>query len=558
MNQPVYDHPDFDKYSLPELLKKMPDPEFLRLAMTGFSDPARIQETVLKQILRASADTETGRKYGFGNISSIDEFRERVPISDWHDYETIVDRLAEGAEDILFPGRAQVFVKTSGTAAGKSKLVPESQTGIIAKQMVSRFRKMQLAVNFPKIDRNGYVLPLSNAQACPPTSAGIPVGFASGIALNQNISEGPGMKFAVPACILVNEDAESRDYLMMRFALAQRNVVMVIGNNAGRFARLIQLASGRAAEIIRDIAAGTVSSTLIIDQPVMEKLAPMLVPDPERAAELQEMLEETGSLLPKDYWPSLQLVAFWISSTVGHYVKDLKPMLSDQVAFFDAGYGASEARINIPSKPGDAAGTLSVYTAFYEFLPADGGAPLLAHQLEDGKSYELVVTTWSGLYRYNMNDIVRVEGFTGNTPNIVFQYKSIDVLNLCDEKIPASLVQDAIMEIAGKMGLIPVQIQIYADPDERRYLCYLETSATVAGWDPSALAEKTHKRLMETNSIYDILCNEHKLLNPVRIIPMRSGWQTALYDAKIRITGSSTQVKLPVMIREKPDDEWIK
>jgi hypothetical protein len=109
-------------------------------------------------------------------------------------------------------------------------------------------------------------------------------------------------------------------------------------------------------------------------------------------------MQITGTLLPRDYWPNLHLMAFWLSASVGHYIKDVKPLIPAATVFFDAGYGSSEARINIPSQPEDPAGTLSIYTAFYEFIPEKGGSPLLAHQLRDGQSYEIIITTWSGPY----------------------------------------------------------------------------------------------------------------------------------------------------------------
>jgi len=39
---------------------------------------------------------------------------------------------------------------------------------------------------------------------------------------------------------------------------------------------------------------------------------------------------------------------------------------------------------------------------------------------------------------------------------------------------------------------------------------------------------------------------------------MKQGWQNHLYQIKIREGMSSTQVKLPVMIRQKADNNWIK
>ena len=544
--------------AIPDLLKRMSDQEFARLAMNGFSDPEEIQNLVLMQILGQAGHTEIGKKHHFDGIKSVADFRRQLPITTWADYEPFVDRLADGEPDLLFPGKAKVFIVTSGTSGLKPKMVPDSEVGSVAKNMVSRFRQFQLIRNLPEIDRNGFILPLSNISFFPPTKGGIRVAFASGNALTQNTNENPSIRIAFPTAALLNEDAETRDYLMARFSLQQRNVVMVVGNNAGRFKFLADFISGHAHEMMNDIEHGTLNNSLKIDPKVLEKLAPLLTPDPERAAELRQILGNTGTLLPKDYWPFLKVMVFWISSSVGHYVKDLKTLIPENVKYFDAGYGASEARINIPSKPGDPAGTLSIYTAFYEFLPREGGQTLLAHEVEDGKTYELIVTTWSGLYRYQMKDIVKVEGFTGKTPNLVFQYKSSDILNITDEKIPASLVHEVIRQVASDLGTNLVQVQIFADLDERCYLCYVEPSPESPRLNPRFTAEKAHQQLSKDCMTYNFFSDLQKLLNPLRIIEMKQGWQNSLYETGIKKTGSATQVKIPVMIREKADPDWIK
>jgi hypothetical protein len=269
-------------------------------------------------------------------------------------------------------------------------------------------------------------------------------------------------------------------------------------------------------------------------------------------------MQQTGTLLPGDYWPNLQLMAFWLSASVGHYIKDVRPLIQAATVFFDAGYGSSEARINIPSRPEDPAGTLSIYTAFYEFLPAHGGFPLLAHQLSDGQWYEIIVTTWSGLYRYNLKDTIMVKGFTGGTPNIVFQYKTGEVLNIAEEKVPASLVNDSIREVAPATGIDVVQIQIYAHQEERRYICYLEPTGETVGFDAQRLSQLAHKQVSKNCFAYDVFCNQQNLIHPLQIVEMKTGWQNHLYQTRIRISGSATQVKLPVMITEQAADEWIR
>ncbi len=109
---------------------------------------------------------------------------------------------------------------------------------------------------------------------------------------------------------------------------------------------------------------------------------------------------------------------------MGRYVEQAKSFFSGNVIFFDVGYGATEGKFNIPLAPDDPTGILTTYGAFYEFKPLDGDSFLLAHETKRDESYELFVTTYSGLYRYPMHDIVKVTDFEGTTPKIVFERKN--------------------------------------------------------------------------------------------------------------------------------------
>ena len=154
--------------------------------------------------------------------------------------------------------------------------------------------------------------------------------------------------------------------------------------------------------------------------------------------------------------------------------------------------------------------------------------------------------------------MIKVDGFTGKTPNIVFQYKSGEILNIAEEKIPASVVSGTIREMAEELGIVPLQIQIYPDEADRIYLCYMEPTPDTAGFDANMLGEKTHLRLTNSNIFYNMIFYQQKLMNPLKIIEMEQGWQRHLYQLKTGAGQSSTQVKLPVMIKQKPDPAWIK
>ena len=71
--------------------------------------PEQSQKQVLLDILQTSKDCEYGRKYGFADIHSVEEFREKVPVTEYADYLEMIERMEMGEENVLFPGRTAVF-----------------------------------------------------------------------------------------------------------------------------------------------------------------------------------------------------------------------------------------------------------------------------------------------------------------------------------------------------------------------------------------------------------------------------------------------------------------
>jgi hypothetical protein len=557
MNKTLLNNLMLSVETLPEVLSHLSPTELFGLHAESCLDPQFTQSLVMNQILDHNRDTEYGRKYNFEGITGPDDFQRMVPVTDWAGYESYTERMALGETGILFPGKPEIFIATTGTTGNKSKLIPESSLGSKARNAVSQLRLIAMNRHFPGILNRGCILPLSNNPPAIKTGGGIPIGYASGLTLNLSMSSGPAFRIAFPMVIMAVQNPAAKDYLLMRFSIQQSDLVIILGNNAGRLRELIKFADNHSEALIADIEKGTVDGAGELDPSILKSLELQLKPDPARARELKLIKKQTGMLMPKDYWPHLEMLGFWLSASVGHYIKDIRMMVPESAKYMDMGYGASEGKFNLPFEPGNPEGALSLLTAFYEFIPEGGGSPLLAHQLMAGQSYEIIITTWSGLYRYNLRDMVKVTGFTGKNPNIVFLYKSAEILNIAEEKTPAASVNEAIREMAVTMGIDPVQVQIYPDEAERRYYCYVEPSAETSGFDTKTLAELTHQFLGDNVLIYNLIVVQQNLMNPPLIVEMKTGWQAHLYEMKTGAGQSSTQVKIPLMINKRADPEWV-
>ena len=94
----------------------------------------------------------------------------------------------------------------------------------------------------------------------------------------------------------------------------------------------------------------------------------------------------------------------------------------------DVGLIASEGRMTIPMADGTPSGVLDVTSHVFEFIPEEeGDSPnptvLAAHELQEGRTYYVLMMTAFGLYRCNIFDVVRCTGFHNRTPLVEFLSK---------------------------------------------------------------------------------------------------------------------------------------
>lgn len=105
--------------------------------------------------------------------------------------------------------------------------------------------------------------------------------------------------------------------------------------------------------------------------------------------------------------------------------------------------------MTIPFDDESSDGVLEISTHYFEFVPeAEHGSPnptiLEAHELTPDHNYFILLTTSSGLYRYDICDVVRCTGFVGTTPVLRFLHKGAYISNLTGEKVSESQVVDAV------------------------------------------------------------------------------------------------------------------
>src|ERR1035437_4545029 len=76
--------------------------------------PEEVQSEWFIKLVSTAKDTECGRNYDFVSIKTIEEFKERIPVSTYEEMQPFIDRLRKGEQNILWPSDIRWFAKSSG------------------------------------------------------------------------------------------------------------------------------------------------------------------------------------------------------------------------------------------------------------------------------------------------------------------------------------------------------------------------------------------------------------------------------------------------------------
>lgn len=525
--------------------------ELVQLFIGACASVENIQRQVLMDIIQRNAETEFGKAHGFASMNSVEDFRLHVPMCEWADFESYAHRMEYGETDLLFAGQPAHFISTSGTT-GKFKNIPESDEGDFAKSLVSRIRTALLIKMEPDL-LDGFFIPLANVSTLGQTACGIPVGFASGLTL-AGTSPDILRRMAFPVSVFKAPDTATIDYLRMRYALAKPKIRLLVGNNPGSMKAMLETVNAHRDRLITDIEQGTLSQELPLERELRAELEHDLSPDPERAKALRDMVAAKGQLEPRDYWPNLSMISCWLGGSIGRYLESLLPLLPENVMLVDCGYGASEGKFNLPMTPGGSAAPLAIQSYFFEFQPMSGGTPVMAHELKDGEEYNLLITSYSGLYRYQMHDIVGVKGFTGQNPNIQFVSKTRDIANIAGEKLSGAFLSDVVRQTLAARQLHWRHFCVVADSKDHRYIFCIEPEgkAPDADW-----LYEVNQALIAQVAAYQLKHEQQQLIQNPRLMVMAAGWMDQLYAERLRPGGNTSQIKLPVVCEEVPLPDMI-
>jgi sterol desaturase/sphingolipid hydroxylase (fatty acid hydroxylase superfamily) len=441
-------------------------------------DPMRAQRRVLREILARNRETSFGRAHGFAAIRSHAHYAAQVPVGDFEAHRPYVEAEIERGERALTREPPVRYLRTSGTT-GQPKDVPLTASHLARLRRIHRWAVAQQHRHYPEAFA-GSILALSSPAREGVLANGKPYGSASGIVAGSTPRILRG-KFVVPAAVLSIEDSRLKYLTILRLALARSDITYAGSANASTLLMLMRLCREHLPALCADLVHG---GFFLADQwppGLAELLRDRLRAQPGRARELTALSAAHGDRLRiADLWPDLQLVVTWTGGSAGIALAALRRELPPATCIHELGYLASEFRGTLTLGRRAGSGLPTFDTHFFEFVARDRwdrGEPefLTLDRLHRGALYYVIVTTPSGLYRYFINDLVKVTGFLHRMPLLQFVQKGKGVTNITGEKLYEAQVLAAVQRVLADMGRAARFVMMLADEQASRYRLFVET-----------------------------------------------------------------------------------
>ncbi|GLJ20889.1 hypothetical protein SUGI_0381160 [Cryptomeria japonica] len=276
-------------------------------------------------------------------------------------------------------------------------------------------------------------------------------------------------------------DSHQSMYAQLLCGLAQNKQVLRAGAVfASGLLRAIHFLEQHWRSLCQDIRMGSVSEEDVSDPSVRKDVMNILSPNPELADLMEcECSKESWEGIIRRIWPNTKYLEVIVTGAMAQYIPTLDfysgglPQLCTMYASSDCYFGLNLQPLNTPC---EVSYTILPNMGYFEFLPLrrdnDNGKinnqPELVElaDVKVGEEYELVVTTYAGLYRYRVGDVLRVTGFHNSAPQFHFVCRKNVMLSIDSDKTDEVELQNAVNKATKHLesyGARVIEYTSYAD-----------------------------------------------------------------------------------------------
>lgn len=328
-----------------------------------------VQERVLRSLLRRASMTWMGFRHDFNSIARsgdvIGRYAADVPPVEYEDIRQTVMRMVRGEKSLLWPGVCRDFAQSSGTSGGKSKFIPITDDSLYR-------------THYP--------------------------GAAYTVALYLHNNPASRM-FCGKGFILGGSFANELDLADSRVHVGDLSATMI--RRCPPMANLVRIPCKRIA-LMED---WSVKLPLLVNKSMKTNITNLSGVPSWFLAVIKRILEERNTDNIHNVWPNLE-VFFHGGISFEPYREIYKAITDPDKMHFVETYNASEGFFAVQDRL-DSKSMLLILDndIYYEFIPFGGTTAdaVGIGGVEQGRVYELMITSSNGLWRYRLGDTVRIE-----------------------------------------------------------------------------------------------------------------------------------------------------
>nr|CAB3491666.1 unnamed protein product [Digitaria exilis] len=552
-----------------------------------------IQRRVLSEILAMNAGTDYLRGFLVSGAEgrNADElaaaFKEGVPVVEYEDVKPYIERIANGAPSSLISSKTITELLTSsGTSGGQPKLMPSTEDELDRKTFLYNLLVPVMNKFVDGLDegRCMYLLFVKPEMATPSGLVARPVLTSYYKSRHfRDRRDSPYTRYTSPNEAILCPDSAQSMYAQLLCGLARRGEVLRVGAVfASAFLRALKFLELHWRSLCDDLRAGRlVDANRVTDTACRDAVSRVLASCPDDTALVAdavagECAKPSWRGIVRRLWPRTKYIDVIVTGSMAQYVPLLE-FYGDGLPLVSTMYASSECYFGINlrplDKPEDVAYTLLPNMCYYEFIKVekDGqevrdGEVVGLVDVEIGGYYELVVTTFTGLYRYRVGDILQVSGFHNAAPQFRFVRRRNVVLSVDTDKtseddlLRAVTAAKRLLSPLGGGDIVLSEYTAYADTSSipGHYVLFWELTppppplaagaTDIAGVMAACCAEVEAK----LDAVYRRCRSRDRSVGPLEIRVVGPGAFDALMDLCVSHGSSVNQYKTPRCIKH-PD-----
>jgi hypothetical protein len=467
--------------------------------------PRATQERKLKELLARARDTEYGRAHGFAALDSLEAYQARVPVVDYDALAPWIAQVADGERHVLTRQSVLALHRTPGHA-GTPKLLPVT-AGLVDE--VTHATQAWLATwlrHAPELLRRPMYWFIPPARRGPGTThGGVPLASHDPTThLGWLSKAGLRASLAVPPVVASMANAARWRRTTLYNLLACDDLGSMVAGHAGHLLELMAALEEDLPDLLGRLPAA-------------------------RADTIRAGLDAEGRVTSRALWPKLQAVACW-SDGAAAATSGLLPQRFPGVPIRPAPMAFAEGAVTVPSW--DRVGApLAVTAHVYEFMDLDAPRtpPVLVDGVRVGGTYQPLLSTAGGLYRYALPDVTQCIGTLGALPLLRYVDKA-EPVSLAGEALTSAEVQRALEAACAELSF-ELRFALCAPLGHRGYALYVESPGTGAAL--ARLGEEVEARLCRHHAYW--YCRRLGQLRPLQIFRVKDGARR--YRATLRDQG---------------------